>query len=747
MKIYKIASLEMERTASVAVQEDPRIQEAALKVVENGKSVRDMAELYRVNIDELGNAVMDLRKMKRLPVDKIMEVYQGIKERNGRLTLDEIAKRSGVSMEDAIWILRRKLPDINFRTTPAEIKEIIKLKEQGLTNDQIAQKTRIGQSAILEAIRKVRPELVKTVGRDIERNNKIFEEYLYLTKNEGKTHEEAREILLGKYFLDSRQLLSILKSRGVKAGTSQLITKEEESLIIDKANQGISAAKIAEEIGRSNSAVIEVIKRLDPDLYKKNYVKKIVPENVKFYVVDSFRREREIEDIIPLVKDKFDYDLSYDAAKNIKRKYFNPASVIKSTPFLVDDPSKPKGIDEPNTRQVQKFNDELEKGKLLELLRKNDAPTEEKTIYPTNLEQAQQFLNKEESPERAAQRERIQEQIREHNRQLQEEMVSRRTELEKQMAEEYKQKYGEEAWNKRLELLRNPRTIYTGPSMFSKASSNSWYKTAQLEERYALANELLREAGWKENFITGIMAAIITVLAGSTITNAARKYNVPEKQLTEAMSNPEQVNEAKQNLIKLQNQKHTLVPYFQDNKPNTPKKEIKMNNSNPTYDEIYEFIKQNEGYKKKAYRDSRKHLTVGIGFNLDQPGAKQVLEKLGIDYNKVRQGQELNDQQIKSIFSKDTEVAIMNAKSFADNYDSLPKSVKLALIDMAFNLGGAGLNKFANLKQAIESYNYQKAANEMKNSLWFKQVPQRASKLIAMVQSNPSVAPTTLAKN
>jgi GH24 family phage-related lysozyme (muramidase)/orotate phosphoribosyltransferase-like protein len=732
----------MDRIASVAIRENPRIQEAALKVVENGKLVRDMAELYRVNINELGDAVIDLRKMKGLPVDKIMEVYQGIKERNGRLTLDEIAKRSNVSMEDAIWVLRRKLPDINFRTTPSEIKEIIKLKEQGLTNDQITQKTRIGQSAILQTILKVKPELVKTVGRDIERNNKIFEEYLSLTKNEGKTHEEARKILLGKYFLDSKQLLSILKSRDVKAGTSQLITKEEENLIIDKANQGISAAKIAEEIGRSNSTVIEVIKRLDSDLYKKNYVKKIVPENVKFYVVDSFRRERKIEDIISLVKDKFDYDLSYDAAKNIKRKYFNPASVIKSTPFLVDDPSKPKGIDEPNTHQIQKFNDEVEKGKLIELLRKNNTPAEEKT----NIEQAQDFLRKEDDPEKAAQREIIQDQIKEHNRRLQEELTNRRTELEQQMAEEYKQKYGEEAWNKRMELLKNPRSIYTGPSMFSKASSDSWYKTAQLEERYALANELLREAGWKENFITGIMAAIITVLAGSTITNAARKYNVPEKQLTEAMSNPEQVNEAKQNLIKLQNQKHTLVPYFQDNKPNT-KREIKMNNSNPTYDEIYEFIKQNEGYEKKAYRDSRGHLTVGIGFNLDQPGAKQLLSKLGIDYNKVRQGQMLDDLQIKKIFNKDADVALMNAKSFANNYDSLPKSVKLVLIDMAFNLGGTGLNKFANLKQAIESYNYQKAAVEMKNSLWYKQVPQRASKLIAMVQSNPSVSPTTLAKN
>ena len=98
MKIYKIASLEMEKIASIAIQEDPRIQEAALKVVEDGKPVRDMAVLYRVNIDELGNAVMDLRKMKGLPVDKIIEVYQGIKERNGRLTLDEIAKRSDVSM-------------------------------------------------------------------------------------------------------------------------------------------------------------------------------------------------------------------------------------------------------------------------------------------------------------------------------------------------------------------------------------------------------------------------------------------------------------------------------------------------------------------------------------------------------------------------------------------------------------------------------------------------------------------------
>lgn len=51
------------------------------------------------------------------------------------------------------------------------------------------------------------------------------------------------------------------------------------------------------------------------------------------------------------------------------------------------------------------------------------------------------------------------------------------------------------------------------------------------------------------------------------------------------------------------------------------------------------------------------------------------------------------------------------------------------LLNMAFNLGLAGLLKFKKMLAAVEAGNYPLAAAEMRNSLWAKQVKGRAVEL------------------
>lgn len=60
---------------------------------------------------------------------------------------------------------------------------------------------------------------------------------------------------------------------------------------------------------------------------------------------------------------------------------------------------------------------------------------------------------------------------------------------------------------------------------------------------------------------------------------------------------------------------------------------------------------------------------------------------------------------------------------------------KTVLIDMAFNLGLAGLLKFKNSLGYIKAKNYAKAADNLKLSLWYNQVGDRAKELVERIRT------------
>lgn len=159
----------------------------------------------------------------------------------------------------------------------------------------------------------------------------------------------------------------------------------------------------------------------------------------------------------------------------------------------------------------------------------------------------------------------------------------------------------------------------------------------------------------------------------------------------------------------------------------------------PSMDEIFDFIKRNEGYSQKAYKDPAGNMAIGIGFNLDRPNSRKAIENLGLNYNDVRNGRVLlRDSQIKTLFVNDASLAIYNAKLFVNNFNSLPHDAKLVLIDMSYNLGLPRLSKFVKLKTALENMDFKTAAQEMQNSNWYNQVKSRGTRMVSMMANVPS---------
>lgn len=134
----------------------------------------------------------------------------------------------------------------------------------------------------------------------------------------------------------------------------------------------------------------------------------------------------------------------------------------------------------------------------------------------------------------------------------------------------------------------------------------------------------------------------------------------------------------------------------------------------------YTFIKSSEGIKYSIYKDSRGNDSIGIGHKI-------------ISGDKIKSN--YSEKEIQAFFNKDCNAALIIARRQFNNFDSLPDDIKEIIVSLAFNLGEGGISKFKNFKAAITNKDYGRAANELKSSMWYKQVGLRGKKYVAILNN------------
>lgn len=123
---------------------------------------------------------------------------------------------------------------------------------------------------------------------------------------------------------------------------------------------------------------------------------------------------------------------------------------------------------------------------------------------------------------------------------------------------------------------------------------------------------------------------------------------------------------------------------------------------------LKERIKQHEGKRNTPYKDSEGILTVGYGRNLrDVP---------------------FSDDEVDLMFENDFRRAVDRAESFFV-YHALNEVRRGVLIEMIFQMGAKGVAKFVKFLDAAAEGDWQKAHDEMLDSKWAEQTPERAEKL------------------
>jgi len=144
-----------------------------------------------------------------------------------------------------------------------------------------------------------------------------------------------------------------------------------------------------------------------------------------------------------------------------------------------------------------------------------------------------------------------------------------------------------------------------------------------------------------------------------------------------------------------------------------------------------------EGKKPKVYEDSEGIPTIGVGFNLKRVGAKKIIEELGLSYDKVLAGEQiLTDEQINKLLDADINTALTSCKAIFQNFSDLSDVRQRVLVDMMFNLGKPRFEAFKKMIAAVKDGKYGVAADEMKESKWYKQVKTRGVRLEAMMRTD-----------
>ena len=143
-------------------------------------------------------------------------------------------------------------------------------------------------------------------------------------------------------------------------------------------------------------------------------------------------------------------------------------------------------------------------------------------------------------------------------------------------------------------------------------------------------------------------------------------------------------------------------------------------------DRLIESIINNEGFRVRPYLDSLGVETVGIGFNVKYLNFERYglnKDNLYIPYKKAL---EILHDKIDDLI-----VTYENLPWFIE----LPGEIKEVLIEVAYNIGIIKLYGFKKMMKYIKKGDWNKAADEMLDSKWAKQVGKRAVKLSEIVRN------------
>ena len=136
-------------------------------------------------------------------------------------------------------------------------------------------------------------------------------------------------------------------------------------------------------------------------------------------------------------------------------------------------------------------------------------------------------------------------------------------------------------------------------------------------------------------------------------------------------------------------------------------------------------LEVDEGVKYEIYNDHLGYPTFGIG-HLVRDNDPESGEPVGTPVSKDR---------VIEAFNQDVETVLNDCTILYGDFNELPEEAQLIIANMMFNLGRPRLSKFKGMKAGVDSRDWKKAADEMVDSAWYRQVPNRAGRLVTRMKA------------
>ena len=142
-------------------------------------------------------------------------------------------------------------------------------------------------------------------------------------------------------------------------------------------------------------------------------------------------------------------------------------------------------------------------------------------------------------------------------------------------------------------------------------------------------------------------------------------------------------------------------------------------------EQLREQLEIDEGRVDALYNDHLGYATFGVGH--------LVLESDPEYGSEI--GTAISESRVIEAFEQDCESVLRDCNILYEEFSDLPEEAQQVIANMMFNMGRPRLSKFKGMKRGVDSRNWNEAADEMVDSAWYRQVTNRADRLVARVRS------------
>ena len=136
----------------------------------------------------------------------------------------------------------------------------------------------------------------------------------------------------------------------------------------------------------------------------------------------------------------------------------------------------------------------------------------------------------------------------------------------------------------------------------------------------------------------------------------------------------------------------------------------------PDFKSLVERLKINEGFRSNVYKDHLGFDTIGYGF---------AIKDL-----------ELTEKEAEYLLANRVSQKHLHLLDNLDWYKDMPPEVQGVILEMVYQIGFSGFKKFKKAISNMKDKNWKAAADEMLDSRWAKQTPNRANQLADIVREH-----------